>query len=308
MFASKHILQILSEWEPQYPVEQCTAELETNGSLFNETNWAKISNLGKYNLRVHITVLSLEEDTYQELSGTTLPLSNLIDNLHFVKGLREKGIINHLTIATVYQNKNYKTLPEFTRRCIEEFGADYVRLRPYEPWREVTMQEWLRDVRNEYHPNHKDFVEVMKDPIFKHPKVHDWGAGKLSGLGPEPYVGLRARYNIVDKVLENKKYMDKIKEVIQDNNVVIYGMGIVGKALVNVISVTNKILYCIDVNLNDDEYNGIPIVRVPKLKELSKDAVAIVSLVRNEEAIVKLLKTEGYKDVISVNGILEMVN
>ncbi len=63
-------------------------ELETNGSLFNEKNWSYISNLGQYHLSVSITVLSFHEDIYQELSGTTLPISNLIDNLHFVKSLR----------------------------------------------------------------------------------------------------------------------------------------------------------------------------------------------------------------------------
>ena len=74
-----------------------------------------------------ITVLSFEEEIYRELSGTALPISNLIDNLHFVKSLREKGIINYFEIATVYQEKNFRELPEFARRCIEEFNVDCVR-------------------------------------------------------------------------------------------------------------------------------------------------------------------------------------
>ena len=45
-----------------------------------------------------------------------------------------------------------------------------------------------RDVRNEYHPNYKEFLEVTKDPILKDPESERWGGGKPSGLGPEPYV------------------------------------------------------------------------------------------------------------------------
>ena len=113
LFVSKHTLNLLSKWKPLAKKEECSVLLETNGALFNKENWEKISNLGQYNLSVAITVLSFEEEIYRELSGTTLPISNLIDNLHFVKSLREKGIINYFEIATVYQEKilgNYLNL------------------------------------------------------------------------------------------------------------------------------------------------------------------------------------------------------
>ncbi|MGO5315095.1 radical SAM protein [Bilifractor sp. LCP21S3_A7] len=91
LFTSRHILKILSEWNPVAPASECSAALETNGSLFNRENWEQISNLGKYNLHVSITILSFDEKIYRELSGTTLPISNLLDNLNFVKSLREQG-------------------------------------------------------------------------------------------------------------------------------------------------------------------------------------------------------------------------
>ena len=103
-FVSKHTLRLLSEWKPIAP-SGVFVELETNGSLFNEKNWSYISNLRQYHLSVSITVLSFHEDIYQELSGTTLPISNLIDNLHFVKSFWETGIINRLNFTIVYQEK-----------------------------------------------------------------------------------------------------------------------------------------------------------------------------------------------------------
>lgn len=272
LFVSKHTLNLLSKWEPLAKKEECSVLLETNGALFNKENWEKISNLGQYNLSVAITVLSFEEEIYRELSGTALPISNLIDNLHFVKSLREKGIINYFEIATVYQEKNFRELPEFARRCIEEFNVDCVRLRPFEPWRDPDMQEWFRDVRNEYHPYNKEFLQVMKDPIFKHPKVHDWGGGKASGLGPEPYTKMRARYSLLESIFCKEGFMEHCKQIIKTDAVVIYAMAVVGRALVSVL----KDEYTFD-NISDTEYDGIQIIHRSQLKDKINATVVIFS-------------------------------
>lgn len=303
LFTSKHTLKLLSEWEPIAEPSECSVNLETNGSLFNEKNWAQISNLGKYNLKVSVTVLSFEEDVYQELSGTELPISNLIDNLHFIKSLREKGIINYLEIATVYQYKNFRQLPEFAKRCLEEFSADYVRLRPFEPWREVNMQEWMRDVRNEYHPNHKEFLDVFKDPIFKHPKVHDWGGGKVSGLGPETYGHLRAQYHLMEKFLCDDNFRIVLDNIITTSDVVIYGMGIVGKALVSVLKSHYDIPYCIDRAMNEMTYENIPIYDLEHLSDLSKEVTVLLSAVQNEDFISNVLEKNGYTKIVAINKL-----
>lgn len=298
LFASRHTMQLLSEWEPIADPSECKVALETNGSLFNPSNWEKISNLGKYHLSVAITVLSFDEATYQELSGTKLPIQNLLDNLHFVKQLREQGIVNYFEIATVYQEKNFRTLPEFARRAIEEFGADYVRLRPFEPWREPDMKEWFRDVRNVYHPNHQDFLEVMKDPIFQHPKVHDWGGGKPSTLGPEPYPWLRARYRMIERIFCDRSFLESLKEKVAGRSVVIYAMNVVGRALTQALRDECEILYCIDKAMDGESYCGIAIHSPNNLRDLSRDAVVIVALIRNDKPVVELMKREGYASVI----------
>ncbi len=181
LFVSRHILKILSEWRPLAPKEECSVALETNGSLFDEKHWKQIENLGQYHLYVAITVLSFDEATYQFCSGTKLPISQIENNLKFVKSLRDKGIINFLDLATVVQERNFRTLPELTRRFIDEFGADVVRLRPFDDTGTQPPEvEWFMDVRGAYHPYHQEYLEVMKDPIFKHPKVSDWSGGRDS--------------------------------------------------------------------------------------------------------------------------------
>lgn len=191
LFCSPRILSMLSQWEPEDP-EHAVVELETNGSLFTEANWNKISNIGKYHFILHITVMSFEDTTYRYLSGTDMPVENVIENLRLAKRLREQGVINHLELATVVQEANFRTLPEFTRRCIEEFGADLVRLRPFFPnFCQPKHINWFWDVRNPEHPYFSEYQKVMENPIFKHPKVEIWTGNILSSIGTfEQYTGL----------------------------------------------------------------------------------------------------------------------
>jgi MoaA/NifB/PqqE/SkfB family radical SAM enzyme len=304
LFVSKHILKLLSQWKPLADPSECSVSLETNGSLFNEKNWSKIENLGQYNLSVHITVLSFEEPVYQEMSGTSLPVSNIINNLHFVKSLRERGIINWIEIATVYQEKNFRTLPEFAKRCIEEFGADEVRLRPYEPWTaEVTLKDWFKDVRNVYHPYHQEFLEVMKDPIFKHPKVHDWGGGKESGLGPEPYGQTRTRYHFLERIFCDEMFWKRAQEKIKTKKVVVYGLSVVGKALTSMLRNRFEIPYLIDRAMNGTEWEGISVYDMKHLPE-DKDVTVVLSLIKKEDGVVKSLEEKGFGNVVWIHDLI----
>jgi len=298
LFASRHTLKLLAEWKPIADPSEISVTLETNGSLFDEKHWSQIANLGQYNLSVAITVLSFEDEIYRELSGTNQHIDKLIDNLRFVKSLREKGIINYLELATVYQYKNYKQLPEFARRCVEEFGADYVRLRPFDPWGEVGMKEWMMDVRNVYHPDHEDFLEVMKDPYLKHPKVHDWGGGRESGLGPEPYVKTRKMFSLMEMIFCDADFMNRLDKATNSSKVVVYGMTSVGKALASRLKNEDKLSYCLDRKMDGMEYLGLPIYGINHFEDLDKDVVVVISLHWGEDVIRKMLERAGYKGAI----------
>ncbi|MCR5608116.1 MAG: SPASM domain-containing protein [Lachnospiraceae bacterium] len=294
LFASKHILKLLSEWKPVADKSEVSVTLETNGSLFDKKHWKQIENLGQYHLSVCITILSFKNDIYQELSGTKQHIEKLIENLRFIKTLREHEVINYLELATVYQDKNYKELPEFTRRCIEEFGADYVRLRPYDPWGGEGMKEWMMDVRNIYHPRHEDFLEVMKHPIFSHPKVHDWGGGKESGLGPEPYWKMRTMFSLMNEIFTKETFMARVEDISENKKVVVYGMTVVGKALASRLKNEGKLAYCIDRKMDGMKYLEIPIYGINNLENLDKDVSVIIALHWSENVISSMLEKAGY--------------
>ncbi len=309
LFVSKHTLKLLSEWRPLADPADVSVTLETNGSLFDSEHWEQIENLGQYNLSVAITVLSFENEIYQKLSGTKQPVEKLEENLRFVKSLREKGIVNSFELATVFQEGNFRQLPEFARRCVEEFGADYVRLRPFDPWAGEGLREWFMDVRNAYHPYHQEYLEIMKDPIFKHPKVHDWSGGLESGLGPEPYKNLRANYHLMEQILNPELLPNKLTEAGADGRkVVIYGMTLIGKALISRLKSSYEIPYSLDRKMEGMEYLGVPLHGTADFSALDKDVTVIIALTWSEHVIKRMLTDAGYITVIPIRDLLEVIS
>lgn len=306
LFVSKHIMKLLSEWKPLAPKEECTVLLETNGSLFNEENFKKIENVGQYNLKVSVTVMSFDEHVYQVLSGTKLPISKIEANLRYIKSLREQGIINYLELATVVQERNFRTLPELVRRFIDEFGADEVRLRPYTPWGRFNKEtEWFADVRNPYHPYHEEYLEVMKAPIFKHPKVNDWGGGNESELGEHPYKEGVYDAQIMSQMIKDKEAVKDIIKTFSDRAVV-YGMGIMGKTLIDFMQGESCIKYAID-KWQDGEYSGCPVINLNECDKQDKDVDVIVSIMHDDRIIKEQLERSGYdpKRIIRIDELIK---
>lgn len=309
VFASKSIMKILAEWDPIYSDSECIVELQTNGSLFNKQNWEKIANIARFYLDVEITIHSFDEKTYQLLSGTSLPISNLIDNLKFVKSLRDQGIINNLELATVVQEKNFMQMPEFTRRCIEEFGADKVRIRGFEPWGAMDRDiEWFFNVRNPLHPYYDEYVKVMSDPIFKNPKVLNW-MGHSSSLQGE--IPSKAYYNILkkwhicsDPVKKLRSYMDN-KGIL---SVALYGISEMTDIFYKIFVDSGiDVKYVIDKYSPLTEWRKIPVIRPIKKDSSVIDSEGIIIMLFNKKEYIKNdLKKLGYEEnVIELDDVLE---
>lgn len=310
LFCSSRTLQLLSEWKPLAPKEEISVLLETNGSLFNEKNWKKIENLGQYHLYVTITVMSFNEEVYQYLSGTKLPVSNIISNLHYVKSLREAGIINELEIATVLQERNFREMPDFTARCLDEFGADSVRIRPLMPGGPLDHNiQWFMDVRNPYHPYYSEYKKVMEHPIFKHPKVLLWSGTHDSGRGEHPGILAERRLKeaerdhevltILDKIFADESFIIRLKDCMAEKgvkNLSLYGVGRVGKLILRLNgeeTIPIKELYD---NYKKGSFGKYPIL-LPKdgHYENSKDTAILVTALTPQEEIKQELEGYGFK-------------
>lgn len=264
LFCSKKILELLANWKPVSPKEEIEVSLETNGSLFDEEHWKKIENLGQYNLKVAITIMSFEEKAYQYLSGTKLSINKIINNLKYVKSLRNKGVINTLELATVMQERNFREMPQFVDRCINEFDADIVRIRPVYPGGKLDENvRWFADVRNPYHPYHEEYLEMLKDPIFKHPKVFLWSGKELSKLGQHPGIKNKKILSVLNDIIECDKFSQLIKNYLSKyvlDEVSVYGMGRIGKILVRMCENDISFHQLYDKYRYGDEFCGKKII------------------------------------------------
>ncbi len=308
IFACPRTLKLLSEWKPEAPVEECSVSIETNGSLFDEKHWEQIKGLGKYHLNVAISVMSFDEKIYQYLSGTSLPISKLVDNLCFIKKLRENGLINYLELATVVQEQNFREMPDFARRCIEDFGADYVRLRPYRWWGECSKEEaWFKDVRNPNHPLYDEYKKTMQDSCLNHPKVHDWSGGldaEWISLMPSEIEKLKTQV-VTDLSLHQKEIVSKYFELnSHKKGAIIYGLSNAGKILTNVLY-TNGITCCImDRYMNAGSWNGVSVLNPDTCDELDRETPVIVTPIEKTGDIICELKKCGWKQVVDIRDFL----
>ena len=303
LFASPSIMKMLSEWKPLASPNECFVELETNGSLFNEKNWAKISNLGQYHVSVYITVMSFEEQTYRYLSGTSLPVDNIIKNLHFVRELREKGIINHVELGTVIQERNFREMPNFVSRCLDEFKADTVRLRSVFVFKDAPMDHnvgWFSDVRNPYHPYHNEYLQVMDNPIFDNPKVYKWSGDLESSLGEHP--GIKAERELKElQVKYDRLLIDNMLPKLKGKNIIIYGAGVVGQMMAGALLEEREVygrIYFAESVKSVEEKCGLPVYSLSDLSD--KNAVVVVAVrERYREAMIKNAEVLGFCDIIA---------
>lgn len=306
-FVSDSMMELVSEWDPQ-KVENAEFELETNGSLFNRENWEKIKNIGNAKLSVTLTLHSFEEAAYRYLSGTNLKIDRIIENLKFVKQLREEGKINFLEIAMVMQERNFRTLPDFIDRCLNEFGADRVRVRRFLPEKAMDENiEWFFDIRNPQHPYHQEYVEVMKHPIFKDPRVFKWTGEHLSNRGELP---AKANYRVMKDLFLIEGIGAKLADYLRGqgyDRIILYAITDVAQALLKVLDGQKiEIAYIYDRNTKLTEWNGLE-VRKPLHEALIKtQEPLLVTLVPRHDEMEEFLRHQGYAGtILNLDRILE---
>ena len=309
LFCSKHTLNILANWKPLAAPEEVEVLLESNGSLFDEQHWKQIENLGKYNLQVAISVMSFDESIYRYLSGTSLPISKVESNLKFIRSLREKGIINFFEIATVVQEQNFRTMPDFVKKCIEEYNPDYIRLRPYESWGTQSEEEaWLTDIRNPEHPYYGEYKKVMADPILKHPVVHDWSGG-LDTVKRQlfPYKTDNYKMRIITEVLNNADSIIKnIQAHTEEKKIVIYGIAAVGQILTQKLQENGyQISYILDQHYKNTLFNGIPVYTLKNLNKYEKNELIIITPIINSKKIRLELTDMGFSSIVYIRDLLK---
>lgn len=183
-FASPYMLRLMERLQPSS--KNTTINLETNGVLFTEKNWAKISHLSAVALNVIITVNSFDPFVYRHISRGG-DYHALMKNLDFVSSLRKEHKIKKFDLAMVIQDRNFRQMPNFVETCLTRYCCDTILLRPVYQW--GTMPDevyWMKDVLNPLHPYHPEYLELLEHPALSHPKVYHFGGRTLHPARPYP--------------------------------------------------------------------------------------------------------------------------
>ena len=266
-----------------------------------------MKNVANANLTVVVTVHSFEETAYQYLSGTTIKISQVIENLKFIKRLREEGKVDSFAITTVMQERNFRTLPQFVERCFEEFGADEVRIRRFLPEKAMDENiEWFFDIRNPFHPYHEEYLAMMEHPIFKDSRVFIWTGDNLSKRGDIP---AKANYCVLKDLFFIENVGKKLSDYLKGKGygrIALYALSDIAAALIKVMEGQEvKISYIYDRNSKLDEWNGYE-VRKPLNVNLAKiEEPLLVTLIARHGEMEEFLRQHEYAgEVLCLEEIL----
>jgi len=139
--------------------------LQTNGVLFTEACWGKMKKIQKNISNVIISLDAAEEETYNVVrrGGNW---RTLLRNLKFISKLQTEGHIDRLRLDYVIQSLNYREIPAMILRG-QKLGATTYFSRMMD-WGTMGVGKFNEaDICQSSHPKHKDFLEVLKNPLLQ---------------------------------------------------------------------------------------------------------------------------------------------
>ncbi len=154
--------------------------LHTNGTLWNEQNWQEIAGIQSAVKKVEISIDAATEETYS-LNRRGGKFSSLLKNLKLIAKLRETGPITDLKISFVVQQNNFHEMDQFIALGLE-LNVDRIYFSKLDQWGTFTADEFqARAVHLPEHPDHGKFLQALRSPNLRNPKVD---LGNLINLSP----------------------------------------------------------------------------------------------------------------------------
>lgn len=307
LFASPYIMNAMSKINPVN--KDCQIDIQTNGVLFTEKNWEKIKFFSEYNLRVIVTPNSFDRQTYKYLSGGCDNLEKLIDNLYFMKKLRKENKLKKFDISIVVQDTNYKELPSFVERCLNDFECDQVIIKPIYYWFALTPEEyWFKDILNPKHPYFNDYMEVLEAPILKDGRVYFWGSHDIHKAKEHPTYNYKRYFDVFANILKQDDPIAALENALKQRGyteVAIYGTNDMAQMMYSLLKKTNiKVTAFIDRDAKVDSFCGMT---VTTFKEFKSDMTDVI-LVSNFAYLTNVTRDLRFRDyqgeIIPFNEIL----
>jgi MoaA/NifB/PqqE/SkfB family radical SAM enzyme len=145
--------------------------LQTNGTLFNEKNWKRLSKVHKNISTVFVSFDAATEATYK-ITRRGGNWQHLQANVKFLADLRAKGQLRYLRLDFVVQQANYREMPDFVTFATGLDKVDNVFFSQATNWGTWDSGEFRNVcVWEPTHPEHAEFRRIIANPVLGHAKV-----------------------------------------------------------------------------------------------------------------------------------------
>lgn len=160
-FGSHFYREWLINFEPEKFPKLKRIHLQTNAIKLNETLWNKIGpNISRYNLQLQISIDGASKEVY-EMNRKGGNFDTLLENLAFIKTLRDQNVMDFMMLCYVIQKNNYHEIPRIIE-IAEKFSFDKVLFTKITNWGSYTDEEYKAiAVAEEGHPEKDAFIEIV---------------------------------------------------------------------------------------------------------------------------------------------------
>jgi hypothetical protein len=146
--------------------------LHTNAQLWTPKMWSTIpSEIQKLVKSTEISIDAASSETYL-INRRGGNFERLLENLEFVRTLRQKGPLEWVTISMVVQENNFQEMPQFVQLG-KRFRVDRVFFSQLINWGTFSEEEFdRRAIHFPAHYRYGDFIHLLKSDVFHDPIVH----------------------------------------------------------------------------------------------------------------------------------------
>ena len=164
LFASKPSRRLL-ELIDDVKFPDLKLQIISNGTLFNEKEWNKFPGIHKKIQWVRISIDAARPRTFEKLRRLGIH-AIFLDNIRFLKRLRQEGVIPQLIFSFTYQLDNFREMAEFVEFA-RDMLCDRIVFERLQNLGTFTHEEFLeRAVHQIEHRLHREFLQVLNNPIF----------------------------------------------------------------------------------------------------------------------------------------------
>jgi MoaA/NifB/PqqE/SkfB family radical SAM enzyme len=169
-FASKYNKDLLAAINKKDFPHLQKLDITSNGLLFDEKQWEEIQNIHYLDIALRVSVDATQKKTYETIRrGGSFEV--LMKNLKFLSKLRREEKLKSFSINFVVQDHNYGEMPDFVKLGVA-LEVDSIAFQKIYNAGTFTAEEFnKRTVFAPSHPEYKEFLAVLRSPIFNQYKT-----------------------------------------------------------------------------------------------------------------------------------------